>query len=161
MSNVIGATRFRIALRAARGGHFHHGLLGAGLLTLGVACADDSPTAPTGGASPPVSGGNVITITAAGASPQTITIRLGARVLFTNNDTVDHEMSSDDHPTHEHCPQINQVGYLRPGDTRETGNFTEVETCSFHDHIELESPDVVAFIGRLPLDSERPSRIVS
>ena len=57
------------------------------------------------------------------------------RVVFTNDDTVAHEMSSDPHPTHTDCPQINQVGFLRPGETRETGNFVRPEECGYHDHI--------------------------
>ena len=113
-----------------------------GLVVFAVAC-DRSPTEPSdagpGPGSGPGSNTNVITVTAAGVDPISLTIRLGERVLFVNNDGVDHEMSSDDHPTHEHCPQINQVGYLRPGEMRETGNFTTVETCAFHDHINAQN----------------------
>ena len=60
-----------------------------------VACAGDSPTDPT----PPTGDStNVVTITATGASPLTIQIRVGERVLFVNNDSVLHDMSSDEHP---------------------------------------------------------------
>ena len=45
-------------------------------------------------------------------------------------------MSSDDHPSHLDCPEINQAGYLRPGETRETGNFVQAQTCTFHDHLD-------------------------
>ena len=110
-------------------------LVVAGCLALLGACMTDaSPVAPTGGAGPEPDG-NVITITSAGASPKHIQINLGERVVFVNNDTVAHEMSSDLHPTHEECPQINQAGFLLPGETRETGNFTMVEVCTFHDHL--------------------------
>ena len=104
-----------------------------GLALLLAACSDgSSPVAPTQtGAA-----GNLITITSAGASPSAIQIRLGERVVFVNNDTVSHEMSSDLHPTHDECPQINQAGFLQPGQTRETGNFTVVEVCTFHDHLD-------------------------
>ena len=102
-----------------------------------MACGGDggSPVEPS---PPPAAGGTptqTIVVTAAGVSPSTVTIRLGERVMFTNTDTVDHEMASDQHPTHENCPAINQVGFLRPGEARETGNFTKVETCAFHDHL--------------------------
>ncbi len=106
-------------------------LASSGVLAIAaaVACSGDSPVSP--GPEP----SNTITITGAGANPQTVRIRVGERVVFTNNDSVDHDMSSDEHPTHTECPAINQVGYLRPGETRETGNFVRPETCSFHDHI--------------------------
>ena len=104
----------------------------SGILVMAMtsACSSDSPVAPGGGGS-----SNMITITAAGASPQTVRIKVGERVVFTNDDSVDHDMSSNQHPTHLECPAINQVGYLRPGETRETGNFVRAETCQFHDHI--------------------------
>ncbi len=106
-------------------------LASSGVLAIAaaVACSGDSPVSP--GPEP----SNAITITGAGANPQTVRIRVGERVVFTNNDSVDHDMSSDEHPTHTECLAINQVGYLRPGETRETGNFVRPETCSFHDHI--------------------------
>jgi len=55
-------------------------------------------------------------------------------VTFVNNDTVSHDMSSDPHPDHTDCPAINQAGFLRPGQRRESGNLNEVRTCGFHDH---------------------------
>ena len=112
-------------------------LVQTGLALAVAACStDSSPVAPTAAAGQESPSSNVITITPAGVSPSAVQIRLGERVVFVNNDTVPHEMSSDQHPTHEECPQINQVGFLQPGDTRETGNFTSVETCRFHDHID-------------------------
>ena len=99
-----------------------------------VACSDDAPTSPSGGPAPPVPG-RTITITAAGVSPQTVQIRLGERVTFVNNDSENHEMSSDQHPDHLECPPINQVGFIMPGQTKETGNFVVAETCTFHDHL--------------------------
>lgn len=107
-------------------------LASSGILVMAMisACSKDSPVAPGGGGS-----SNTITITATGADPQTVQIRVGERVVFTNDDSVDHDMSSNQHPTHLECPAINQVGYLRPGETRETGNFVRAETCQFHDHI--------------------------
>jgi hypothetical protein len=59
---------------------------------------------------------------------------VGGRVTFVNNDTAFHEMSSDPHPIHTDCPEINQVGALGPGTTRQTAAFTRARTCGFHDH---------------------------
>jgi len=55
-------------------------------------------------------------------------------------------MTSDPHPEHNLCPEINQVGLLMPGQARETGNLVTVRTCGFHDH---ENPDNNLLTGRL------------
>ena len=75
-----------------------------------------------------------ITITSAGISPTSVEIALGTRALFINNDTRSHTMTSDPHPEHTDCPPINSVGFLAPGRSLETGNFTTARTCGFHDH---------------------------
>lgn len=75
-----------------------------------------------------------LTITAAGVNPQAVEVALGSRVRFVNNDTRSHYMSSDPHPDHTDCPEINQAGFLQPGQSRETGNLVQVRTCGFHDH---------------------------
>ena len=106
-------------------------ILAAGVL---AACGGSSTAPSPGGNTPPVQT-NTITITAQGANPRSITINQGTRVLFINNDTRVHDMTSDPHPSHTDCPEINQVGLLNPGQQRETGNLTTVRTCGFHDHI--------------------------
>jgi plastocyanin len=84
--------------------------------------------------SPPPTLTTTITITAAGASPRAITVPRGSQVTFVNGDTRRHDMESDPHPEHTDCPEINQVGVLGPGQTRQTGNLTTSRTCGFHDH---------------------------
>jgi|TARA_B100001971_G_scaffold180935_1_gene177414 plastocyanin len=117
------------------------------LAVLATACtSDDSavPTAPSDGST----GGsnNVVTISSAGVSPQTIQIRAGERVLFVNNDSVVHEMSSDQHPAHTECPVINQVGNISPGQSKETGNFVTPQTCTYHDHLDALNPGLLGTI---------------
>jgi hypothetical protein len=63
-----------------------------------------------------------------------VTINVGQRVAFMNHDRAFHEMSSDPHPVHTDCPEINQVGALGPGASRPTGAFTRARTCTYHDH---------------------------
>ncbi len=117
---------------------------GALLVALSVvACAGDSPTAPTG---PTYDSTNVVTITASGVSPRKIQIRVGERVLFINNDSVVHEMSSDLHPSHLACPVINLVGSISPGQSKETGNFVTVQTCTYHDHLDAQNPGLLGSI---------------
>jgi plastocyanin len=98
-----------------------------------AACNKSSPTVPSPGDTPQVQT-NTITITASGASPRNISIAVGTRVLFVNNDSRAHNMTSDPHPDHGDCPDINQVGFLAPGQSRETGNLVVARTCGFHDH---------------------------
>jgi plastocyanin len=79
-------------------------------------------------------GGTTITITTSGVSPQSLTVSPGTRVSFVNNDTRIHEMNSDPHPTHGDCPEIDQVGFLAPGQSKQTGNLNTVRSCGYHDH---------------------------
>ena len=77
-----------------------------------------------------------ITIGADGrVSPATVTIRRGGRVTFVNNHTRAHDMSSDPHPEHTQCPEINQIGLpdRRPV-AHDSGNLNTARTCGFHDH---------------------------
>ena len=106
------------------------------------ACGNDPPTEPSG---PPVVT-TTITITPAGANPRNIQIAPGSRVTFINNDTRAHNMTSDPHPEHNECPEINQVGLLAPGQSRETGNFVQIRTCGFHDH---DLPEVATLRGQI------------
>jgi hypothetical protein len=43
-------------------------------------------------------------------------------------------MDSNPHPEHTDCPEINQVGFITPGQTKLTGNLNTRRTCGFHDH---------------------------
>ena len=82
----------------------------------------------------PSPGGGTITISNNAVSPKTITIAPGSQVTFVNNDSRTHEMFSDPHPEHTDCPEINQVGFLNPGQRGQTGNMNTVGKCGFHDH---------------------------
>jgi plastocyanin len=101
------------------------------LMTIAACGSSESPPAPT------PNNPNVITISTAGiASPNELTVPPGTRVLFTNSHSRRHDMTSDPHPEHSDCPELNQVGLLNPGQSRESGNLVAVRTCGFHDHDE-------------------------
>ena len=103
--------------------------------------------APAGAATTTIKAtGATITITANGVSPTSIQVSPGARVTFVNNDTRAHNMTSNPHPEHTDCTQINQVGLLTPGQSRETGNLTTARTCGFHDH---DLPSVANLTGSI------------
>lgn len=115
------------------------GVLGVFLPSCG---GDSGPTTPSSPENP-----YRITISASGAvAPTELVVPQGTRVVFINNDSRPHEMTSDPHPDHDLCPEINQVGLLRSGEMRETGNLVTVRTCGFHDH---QNPDNRLLTGRV------------
>jgi hypothetical protein len=105
-----------------------------------------TPTTPTNPNPTPPVATTTITITSTGVNPQRITVPLGSRVTFINNDSRQHEMNSDPHPTHGDCPAIDDVGFLAPGQTKLTGNLTVTRTCGFHDH---NQPTVTSLQGQI------------
>lgn len=122
-------------------------LLPLGALLMMIGCGGggggSTPTAPT---TPTVT--NTITITAQGASPRNIQITAGSRVTFVNSDTRAHNMTSDPHPDHTTCPELNSVGLLTPGQSRESGNLNTVRTCGFHDH---DNPGTTSLTGTVTI----------
>lgn len=122
-----------------------HVLAGVAASACLVSCGGGSaPTTPTGPAPP--STALTITISATGASPRTLTVPVGSRITFVNNDGRIHEMTSDPHPSHEDCPELNQVGFLNPGQQRESGNLVVARTCGFHDHL---NPGTSSLVGSI------------
>ena len=95
-----------------------------------LGCAKGSGSSTTPSTTPAAT----ITITATGASPKTVTVPRGSQVQFVNNSGAAHSMVSDPHPEHTDCPEINQVGFLASGQSRQTGNLNTTRTCGFHDH---------------------------
>jgi plastocyanin len=71
--------------------------------------------------------------------PSSLTVPRGTRVTFINNDTRAHEMTSDPHPEHTDCPDLNAVGHLESGQQRESGNLNVARRCGFHDHINQQN----------------------
>lgn len=119
------------------------GLALAALVLMVAACGggtDSTPTSPT--PPPPTDGGGgggtqgtTITIGANGVmSPPVLTVSPGTRVTFINNDSRSRDINDDPHPTHGDCPEIQQVRFIQPGETKLTGNLNTVRTCGYHDH---------------------------
>ena len=104
------------------------------LAAAGCGGGDSSPTPTSPTPAPGGSSGATITITSSGVSPRAVTVSVGSRVTFVNNDSRPHEMNSDPHPDHTDCPAINDVGFLQPGQSRQTGNLNTPRTCRYHDH---------------------------
>ena len=115
----------------------------SGLAFVLCSCGGSSaPSSPT-----PAENPNQMVISASGVlTPKEITVSAGSRVLFINSHSRTHQMTSDPHPDHDQCPEINQVGLLSPGQRRETGNLVTVRTCGLHDH---DDPDNANLKGRI------------
>ena len=79
------------------------------LTAASAACKSDPPSRPSPGASCAT-----ITIANNTVSPRSVTVTRGCQVTFTNNDSRGHTMSSDPHPEHTECPELN-VGTVGPG----------------------------------------------
>ena len=115
--------------------HRHDSTLLRRLLPATVAVATMAAcTSATPASSPSVTPAAVITITASGVSPKSVTVPRGSQVQFVNNDARPHTMSSNPHPEHSDCPELNDVGYLAAGQARQTGNLNTARTCGYHDH---------------------------
>jgi plastocyanin len=106
-------------------------LAAAGAIALVAACGGGMSPSGGGGTPPPNA---TITITSSGVSPKSLVVSPGTQVTFVNNSLVDHDMYSDPHPEHTNCPEINTVGHLTPGQSKQTGNLNTVRICSYHDH---------------------------
>ena len=113
------------------------------LLAACAACDENSPPSNPNNPTNPYT----ITISAGGVvSPKQLMVPPGTRVLFVNNQSRPHNMTSDPHPEHLDCPELNQVGLLNAGQSRESGNLVIVRTCGFHDH---DDPDNVNLRGSI------------
>ena len=104
-------------------------VLATALLTFACGGSDSGGSTPT---APP--GSPTFTISSAGVSPKTLTVPVGSQVTFVNNDVTAHEMYSDPHPEHTDCRELDAVGFLAPGQFKQTENLNTIRTCGFHDH---------------------------
>ena len=136
------------------------GLGAAILVAVAAACGGGSsstpstpttPTTPTSPSNPttpttPTDSATITIGTDGRVTPSSVTITRGGRVTMINNHNRNHDMSSDPHPDHTTCPELNQWGFLQPGQSRTSGNLNTARTCGFHDHNE---PDTAALKGSI------------
>ena len=118
----------------------------------GSSSSTATTTSPTSPSTTPAGAVTTTTITIASnntVTPKNIIVSRGSIVTFINNDNVPHQMFSNPHPEHTDCPEINQVGFLSPGQTLGTGNMVSARAvCGFHDH---GLPDVAGLQGSISI----------
>jgi plastocyanin len=99
----------------------------------GPAAVQPTPVAPTPSPAP-LPPSNTVTITTGGVDPAVITVAAGARVMFINRDILPHDVAGGPDPQHRDCLEIDAVGFLTTGQSRETAPLTTPRTCDYHDH---------------------------
>jgi plastocyanin len=122
----------------------------AAVASFSAACGSSNPNMgpSTGSTCTASSTSTTITISNNAVCPQNITVPRGTQVTFVNSDSRTHEMTSDPHPEHSDCTEINAVGNLVPGQSRQTSNLVIARRCGFHDHIAF---DVKALQGSITI----------
>jgi hypothetical protein len=112
-----------------------------------------TPSPPTGGTPPPAppppgppppppSTATIVITSSSRFEPSEVTVALGGRVQFVNNDNRPHDISSDPPHIHTDCPEVMEVGFLTPGQAKFTPPLNVARTCGFHDHIQENNPDL-------------------
>lgn len=100
------------------------------------------PPGPPAGPGPPPATATVIITSASGFSPSEVTVGVGGRVTFVNQNNRAHDITSDPLHLHTDCPPILEVGFIQPGQTKQTGPLTVARVCGFHDHMQETNADL-------------------
>jgi plastocyanin len=121
-------------------------LLLAAVLATSVACGsgNDNPNSPTPPGAPGPSGATITILANGTISPSTVDINVGQSVTVINQDSRNHELSSDPHPSHSDCPQF--VVLKSPGQTKISNALPTAKTCGIHDHLD---PTNVNLLGQI------------
>ncbi len=82
-----------------------------------------------------------VSITSQGFSPQSVTVKAGTIVTWTNNSLGTARVASDPHPTHTDLPGLDS-GILNPGASY-SFTFIQIGRWGYHDHL---SPSVTGTV---------------
>ena len=95
----------------------------------------------SGGGGAPGPSGATVTIANGRVTPTAVTITAGQSVTFLNQDGRTRNISSDPHPEHNLCPELN-VGNMANGQSRLSSAMNVRRTCGFHDHDDPDNPNM-------------------
>jgi plastocyanin len=109
-------------------------------ISCGGSSSSSSSPSPSGACTPSTSP-NTLVIQNNTICPSALTVSRGTQITILNSDSRTHDMASDPHPEHTDCPELNQTGFLNPGQSRQSGNLNTARRCGLHDH---SSPDTAA-----------------
>lgn len=113
-------------------------LVTCALAAIAAACGGSS-SGPSPGPSttpplPPPSDPPVIRLSATGAEPRQLVVAVGERVTFINDDVQPHDIAGGPDPATPDCREIDAVGFLAPGQSRQTAPLPVARSCDYHDH---------------------------
>lgn len=94
---------------------------------------ESSPSAESSEGAMMKEGETKVTISSAGFSPKSITIKVDDTVTWTNEDSADHTVNSSPHPVHTDYPPLN-LGVIKPGESKSLA-FPKAGTYKYHDHL--------------------------
>jgi len=127
VSSLVGGAAAALALAAA------------------FSCGGSSSTGPSGTCTPSTNPNTLVVMNNA-VCPSAITVARGGQLTIINQDSTSHDMTSDPHPEHTDCPELNAIGFLNPGQTRSSNNLNTARRCGMHDHINPNSTALRATI---------------
>ena len=130
LSTLAGATAAALALAAA------------------ISCGGDdasNSTGPSGSCTPSTNPATLV-IQNNAVCPQAITIARGGQLTIINQDSRSHDMTSDPHPSHTDCPELNQIGFLNSNQQRQSGNLNTARACGMHDHSDPDRASLKATV---------------
>lgn len=76
---------------------------------------------------------NMVKISSTEFSPKSITVKVGEKVAWINDDSANHTVNSNPHPTHTDNPFLN-LGLIRMGESKSV-TFDKVGIYKYHDHL--------------------------
>jgi hypothetical protein len=114
-------------------------------LSCGGGGGSSNSTGPSGSCTPSTNPATLV-IQNNSICPQSITIARGGQLTILNQDSRTHEMTSDPHPSHTDCPELNQIGTLNTGQQRTSGNLNTARSCGMHDHTDPDRASLKATI---------------
>ena len=110
-------------------------LLVAAAFALSAGCgSSNNPTSPTPPGSPGPSGATITILSNGTVSPASVDINVGQSVTIINQDSRNHQLAADPHPSHTDCPQFDVL--TTPGQTKISNALPTAKTCGFHDHLD-------------------------
>jgi hypothetical protein len=111
------------------------GALAVAASTCGGGSSGTPSPGPSTGPTPPAPvDPPIIRISPTGADPRQLIVAAGERVTFINNDVQPHDIAGGPDPATPDCREIDAVGFLVPGQRRETAPLPVARTCDYHDH---------------------------
>ena len=115
----------------------------AAAMAAALSCGGNSSSGSTGpsGTCTPSSNPATLVIQNNTICPSALTVSRGTQLTILNSDSRTHEMTSDPHPEHTDCPELNSIGFLNTGQSRQSGNLNTARRCGLHDH---GAPDVAS-----------------